>query len=194
MKAGLFGGTFNPVHNAHLILAEWICESLGLGAMFMTPTAQPPHKTANTDIIDIHHRINMLRIAISDNPLFKLAEFETDPSVKAYSIDTVRKFLNQYPEFTGKLFFIIGEDNFRLLSTWKEAEGLSRLCKITVARRSVDIPADIPENMEPPLFVDTPRIDISSTMVRDRIKADKTVGYIIPKNVENYIIEHGLYK
>jgi nicotinate-nucleotide adenylyltransferase len=194
LKAGLFGGTFNPVHNAHLILAEWICEYLGLNMIFMMPTAQPPHKTANTEIIDINHRINMLRIAISDNPLFKLAEFETDPSVTAYSIDTVRKFLNQYPEYDGNLFFVIGEDNFRLLSTWKEAEELSRLCKITVDRRSVDIQVDIPENMESPLFVDTPRIDISSTLVRDRIKDGKTVGYIIPKSVENYIKEHGLYK
>jgi len=194
VKVGLFGGTFNPIHNAHLIIAEWILDYLGLAAVYFTPTAYPPHKGENKDIIEISHRIEMVRRAIENNPDFKLADFESKTSATAYSIDTVREFLKQNRKTAGNLYFIIGEDNFRMLHTWKEAVELSRLSQIVVARRSIDLPENIPNGLTPPLFVDTPRIDISASMVRDRIRMGKPVTYLIPNTVEDYINSNNIYR
>jgi len=193
VKIGLFGGTFNPVHNAHLIIAAWIADALGLDCLYLMPTAQPPHRPDDAAIIDIRHRVAMVRLAIQDNPAFRVVDYESDPAVTTYSIDTVRRFLQQNPDARGSLYFIIGEDNFRLLATWKEAVELSRLCRITVASRGASSGENIPEGLVPPLFIGTPRIDISATMVRERLLSGKPVRYLIPEPVEAYIREHNLY-
>jgi len=194
VKVGLFGGTFNPVHTAHVILAEWIRDELKLNSIYFIPTALPPHKTSDQAIIDIELRKEMVRLAIQDNPHFKLAEYETDPGNVSYSIDTVRNFLKNHPLGRDDLFFIIGEDNLRILSTWKDPVELSRLCRIVVARRSVDIPVQIPKGIEQPILLQTPNIDISASEIRGRIREKRSIRYLVPEPVERFIREHKLYE
>ena len=193
MKTGLFGGTFNPIHTAHLIIAEWIREEVPLDEVFFIPTAHPPHRQHDTEIIDIRSRIGMVRCAIEGCPGFRLADYESDPAVTAYSVDTVRDFLGRNPELAGNLYFIIGEDNYRLLHTWKEAAELSRLCTLVVARRQTGEVQQKLENLQEPVFVDTPYIDISASMIRERIRAGRSIRYMVPEAVERYIQEHNLY-
>ncbi len=193
MKLGLFGGTYNPVHYAHLIVAEWIRDSLNLDAVYLMPTAIPPHRKFDNSIIDIHHRIEMVRLAVSDNPRLKLADYESNPELTAYSVDTVRDFINRNPDVEGGLFFIIGEDNYRSLHTWKEPGELSRLSRIVVARRSGKKENIVSEGIDQPLFLDTPLIDISASLVRDRIKQGRSVKYLVPDAVAKYIFDNGLF-
>ena len=194
MKVGLFGGTYNPIHTAHLIIAEWIRDFLDLDSMFLMPTAHPPHKRDETGIIGIEHRIKMVRLAVESEPGLNVADFESDPEATVYSIDTVRHFLHANPDAEGNLFFIIGEDNFRTLGSWKDPVGLSRLCTIVVARRSTGTADLPPEGIEGALIVDTPHIDISASMVRERVRTGRSIRYLVPAPVASYIEKHGLYK
>lgn len=193
VKVGLFGGTFNPIHTAHIIIAEWIRSELNLDTVYFMPTALPPHKCNDQSIVDIKMRKEMVRLAIQDNPHFQLAEYETDPRNVSYSVDTVRTFLKNNSLSSSELYFIIGEDNLHQLSTWKEPVGLSHLCRIVVARRPVDLPVAIPEGMAPLIHLKTPQIDISASEIRERIGNNQSIRYMVPESVERYIREHKLY-
>ena len=193
MKTGLFGGSFNPVHTAHLVIAEWIRNELNIETLYFVPTAKPPHKTSDNSIIDISLRREMVSLAIIDNPNFILADYESMTDKVSYSVDTVRRFLQEKSLDSNELYFIIGEDNLRALSTWKAPEELSRLCRIVVARRSLDTPLDLPQGMKPPCQLKTPILEISASGIRERIRMNQSIKYLVPEAVEKFIKEHNLY-
>jgi nicotinate-nucleotide adenylyltransferase len=203
VKVGLFGGSFNPIHYAHLIIAEWVRDALELDILYFLPTALPPHKKSNNSLINPEMRKKMVLLAIQDNPAFQLLDYETDSSHVSYSVDTVRRFLfenksasgGQDHSISGKnVYFIIGEDNFRTIAAWKEPVELSALCRIVVVRRNTTVSLKLPVDMERPISLETPLIDISASEIRMRIFHGKSIRYLVPESVRQFIEENGLYK
>lgn len=194
MRTGLFGGTFNPVHTAHLIIAEWIRSELDLDSIHFVPTANPPLKKTNPSIVDIALRKEMVRLAIKDNPHFYLTDYETDTDTISYSVDTVRRFIADHSVDRKDLYFIIGEDNLKILPEWKDAGEISRLCRIVVARRSSVTVLEVPDGIEQPLLLMTPKIELSASDIRRRISKNLSVRYMVPAAVGQFIRERKLYE
>ena len=195
MKTGLLGGTFNPIHIGHLIIAEWIRHELSLEKVFFIPTAVPPHKP-DSGIIDASHRFEMVKIALKDDPHFEVSDFEMI-NESSYSINTINYFLEKFNLSKKDLFFIIGEDNLAQLDMWRSPEKIINMCTLTVVPRNFD---EFKEKLdsENEIFKDIvlikfPKLDISSTIIRDRLKMGKSVKYLVPAEVEKYIINNGLY-
>ncbi|MFC1564508.1 nicotinate (nicotinamide) nucleotide adenylyltransferase [candidate division KSB1 bacterium] len=194
MKTGLFGGTFNPIHIAHLVIAEWVRSELDLDRIYFMPTAQSPMKVSDPSTGDMEHRIRMVELAIKGNDKFRLSDYESEPGKVYYSVDTVRRASEDLGLSKDRLFFIIGEDNFEIVPTkWKNPEKLASLCTIVVARRFGNRNKDNTASEFEHIFVDTPVIDISSSMIRERIRSGLSIRYLLPPDVEQYIIDNNLY-
>lgn len=194
MRTGVMGGTFNPVHNAHLIIAEMAREEYKLDRVIFITGGNPPHKDG---AIKPMHRFNMTHIAISGNYAFCEDDFEINRSEKSYSVNTFRYLTKKYPE--DELFFIIGEDSLEDLSVWYKPEELLSLCTLLVFPRksretllvSVEKMRGIfGKNIMP---LTAPVIEISSTVIRKRLQNGETVRYMLPDGVLDYIKEHNLY-
>lgn len=199
-RFGIVGGTFDPPHYAHLILAEHAREELDLERVLFVPAGIPPHKEYTR--LSVEHRLNMLQLAIEDNPVFAISRVDVDRPGPHYSIDMVNLLREQYPgvEFT----FIMGEDMFNDLPNWERAEGLftdGRL-KVAVMRRLGSmgvLRADAHEDTLPGLaltvtMLASPLIEISSTDLVRRIREGRSARYLLPDAVLMYIQEHNLYR
>ncbi len=194
-KIGLFGGTFNPIHNAHLIIAQWVLDHLKLDHIYFMPTALSPLKIKDRSVLEMSERIKMVEIAISDNWRFRLADYESEPGKVYYSVDTVRRVSSEMGLKREELYFIIGEDNFDIVPTqWKDSPELAALSTIVVARRFSGEQKKPDQGLLDHVFVDTPAIDISSSLIRERLANGLSIKYLVPENVEEYIIKNGLYK
>lgn len=199
-RLGILGGTFDPPHYAHLILAQHALEELGLSRVLFVPAGVPPHKTiTRTPVKD---RVAMLQLAIEDNPDFALSRVEIDRPGPHYTIDTVRIIQAQNPD--AELFFIMGGDTYRDLVNWDRPQEMFATCKLAVAvmRRpgfgSPDLRLDmhhnsIPELEKHALLLSSPLVEFSSTDIVDRLLARRSVRYMIPDPVLDYIAVHGLY-
>jgi len=192
MRLGLFGGTFDPIHMGHLILAETIRSDFPLDRIFFIPAAVPPHKQRRR-ISSSEARVEMLTLALEDHPYFDISMAELEIGGVCYTIDTVRHFLDQYNRDT--LYLIIGGDSLGDLLTWKKPYELLDLIQVLVVHRPGypldDIEQDIRKRIS---FISMPLIDISSTTLRERIKSDQSIRYRVPEKVEAYIREKGLYQ
>ena len=175
-KYGIFGGSFNPIHYGHLMICEYIKEEMGLDKVIFIPTGNPPHKDLELSAED---RYEMVRLAISPNPDFEISDIETTRVEKSYTVDTIRELKKIYKE--EKLYFLIGLDSLFQLKTWMKIGDLSQEIEFVVALR-------------PGYLVKTPLYEISSTDLRDRIREGKSLRYLIPKKVLDYIEESGFYK
>ncbi|MFC1513896.1 nicotinate (nicotinamide) nucleotide adenylyltransferase [candidate division KSB1 bacterium] len=193
MKIGLYGGTFNPIHNAHLIIAEIICDELDLDRMYFIPTAQPPHRKKDRSIISVKFRLDMVKLAIQDNKRFELSTIEADNDNVSYTVDTVKHFSEKFRLDRSGLFFVLGEDNLKILSKWKDPDRISELSTIVVAGRTSEDIKNIPEKIGSFLVPKTPIIRISASLIRKRLKESRSVKYLVPDSVEKYIIENNLY-
>lgn len=200
-RIGVFGGTFNPTHLGHLILAQDAMEAFELTKVLFVPCAQPPHKDASR-LAPAAHRAAMLAMAIAGNPDFEFCDVEIRRGGTNYSIDTVRHLQTIYPRH--ELFFIIGSDSLKELHLWKEIPELLGLCKfITLVRPGFaagksDIDAI---KLQPTLrsrlaqnIVTAHQIDISSSDIRHRAAEGMSIRYLVPNSVESYIAEHNLYR
>ncbi len=188
MKIGLFGGTFNPLHNGHLIIAEAAREYFSLDTVIFIPTCRPPHKNFNPEIPD-SKRLSLLVQAIIDNPFFRVSDFEFQNSVPSYAIDTVKYFKKEYPD--SSLLYIIGEDHIPVLKNWKNIETLQNEVLFIVAERGGIEPGE-----ETPYRIKkfpAPRIEISSTEIRKRCREGESIRYLVPDSVYKAIAEEGLY-
>ncbi len=194
MKIGLFGGTFNPVHSGHVLIAEWIRCELFLDTIYFIPTAVPPHRSDDSSIAAIAHRLEMVRRAVQDNPSFEVSEIESNPDIMSYTADTVQSFHETYSLSRENIFYIIGSDNCSQIAAWKYPEKLASLCRIAIARRSSFHVDAIPENLNNPVVVNTPLIEVSASDVRQRIANNKSVRYMVPAEVEKYMHTHNLYR
>lgn len=188
MNIGLFGGTFNPVHNGHLYIAEQAREQCKLDEVVFIPNNIPPHKKID-EIFTPHQRECMVQLAIMDNYNFKLDTREIDKGGVSYAVDTVKFMKLKKPEDT--LFFILGLDEYREFDTWKDYKIILQMCKLIIANRArtfsinIDPDDEIWESVEK--FIDDDTMDISSTQVRNNIELNKSIRYLVPDSVIEYI-------
>ncbi|MDK7377309.1 nicotinate-nucleotide adenylyltransferase [Peptoniphilus harei] len=197
-KYGIFGGSFNPIHYGHLMICEYIKEEMGLDKVIFIPTGNPPHKELELSAKD---RYEMVRLAISPNPDFEISDIETTRVKKSYTVDTIRELKKIYKE--EKLYFLIGLDSLFQLKTWMKIRDLSQEIEFVVAlrpgyldREEINKEIDfLRENFGTKInLIKTPLYEISSTDLRDRIREGKSLRYLIPKKVLDYIEESGFYK
>ncbi|MEE9558872.1 MAG: nicotinate-nucleotide adenylyltransferase [Candidatus Brocadiales bacterium] len=202
MRIGILGGTFNPVHIGHLIIAEEVYYRHGLSRVIFIPAGIPPHKGVE-NLTEAHHRYEMVKLATKDNDHFEVSDEEVAREGKSFTIDTV----DANPERYGKdsnLHLIVGMDTVNELPTWKDIKRLSTLCRIVVVNRPGNtlaildqlIPVMGKEKVEEikRIHVEIPPIGISSTDIRDRLNKGLHTRYIVPPEVRQYIEKHGLYK
>lgn len=201
-RVALFGGSFDPIHHGHLIIAQAICEQLGLDRVIFLPSADPPHKPKGL-AATIEHRMEMVRVAIAGHPRFDLDDFDARRAGPTYTLDTVRHFAAA-TDAPSQLCWIIGSDSLAELHTWHRAAELVDACDIVTAARRGSISPDI--ELQHPMFtpeqvarlrdnvLQTPHIDISSTDIRQRVADGQSIHYLVPNAVGHYIAEHELYR
>ncbi|MFQ6039699.1 MAG: nicotinate-nucleotide adenylyltransferase [Candidatus Poribacteria bacterium] len=192
MKIAIMGGTFNPIHYGHLISAEEVHDGLGFDFVIFVPSARPPHKD-NRDIIDPQHRYMMTVLATEDNPHFRVSRIELDRTGPSYAIETIRQFQTDYGG-KAEISWIIGADSLIEFTIWKDFDKLLDICHfIATTRPNYDLskaPANVYKRVE---FFEITAVDISSTEIRHRIREGRTIRYLVPKKVEEYIYQHNLY-
>ena len=192
MSTGLFGGTFDPIHTAHLIIGEQAVESLALDRLVFVPAARPPHKT-DDDITPLKHRLEMVRLAVAGNPRFEVSDVEAAREGRSYTIETIRFFRSRLGE-AEKLHFIMGADSLAQFLTWKDPEGLLTECSfVAVPRPGADTDEADPEVRSKVRILGTPSLEISSSDIRARARAGMSIRYLVPAAVEAYISEKNLY-
>ncbi|MFA5142841.1 MAG: nicotinate-nucleotide adenylyltransferase [Candidatus Omnitrophota bacterium] len=189
MRIGILGGTFNPIHIGHLILAEEALAKLKLDKVVFVPTYIPPHKNVDSSVKP-KDRLKMAELAIADNTSFEVSTFELDSRKRSYSVDTLRAFRSLYGE-TAQLFFITGSDLLKDLFSWKNVNEIFKMSKFIVANRPGYPVKDVPEDVE--TVVITP-IEVSSEDIRRRLKEGRSIRYLVPEKVRGYITKHNLYK
>lgn len=189
MRIGILGGTFNPIHIGHLVLAEEAKEKLNLEKVIFVPAYIPPHKKGE-EITEADDRLKMVNLAIRGNPSFEVSTFEIDSKNTSYSIQTLREFKKRYGEDT-KLFFITGADSLGELFSWKGLDEIFKLSQFIVANRPGYDVANLPKEVE--VVTITP-LEISSSQIRRKIKEHKSIRYLVPEAVREYITAKGLYK
>ena len=192
-KIGIFGGTFNPIHLGHLIVAEEIRERMQLDKILFIPSARPPHKDSSK-IINPIHRYKMTGLAIEDNPYFDISDIELKRAGKSYTIDTIRQLKNS---IYGKheLYLIIGGDSFLDINKWYKPEQIVRECHvIATTRPGFDVSLVTPYWRRVIQFVPVSDIAISATEIRNDVKSGVSIRYKVHPKVEEYIRNHNLYK
>jgi nicotinate-nucleotide adenylyltransferase len=196
MRLGLFGGTFDPIHLGHLIMAEQCREACRLDRVWFVVAGAPPHKRG--DRTPVSHRIEMARIAIAGHQGFEVSDLEASRPGPHYSVDTLEAVRQERPG--DELFFLIGADSLVDLPSWRDPAGIARLATIVVVNRpgmdEVD-PSFLPSfgpGTRDLLFVTIPSIGIASKDLRQRLAERRTIRYMVPRAVESYIEAQGLYR
>lgn len=185
-KIGIIGGTFNPPHVGHLIIAEQVADKLGLDKVYFMPNAKPPHIDTK-EAIDPIDRARMVQAAIAGNCHFDIELLEVQRGGKSYTYNTMLQLTIEHPNYD--YYFIIGGDEVAYLNTWYRIDDLLHLVKFVGVNR----PGQSRESAYPVLWVDVPNLAISSTDIRQRITQHKSVRYLVPDLVAAYIVENGLY-
>ena len=187
MKIGILGGTFNPIHIGHLILAEEAREKLGLDRIIFVPAYLPPHKD-NSDIAPAGMRLTMVRLSISGNKYFCVSSTEIKRDGRSFTIDTIKEFKKIYPQ--DELYFIIGSDLLKYLDEWKDLNEIIKMVKFIAATR----PGYPLERL--PSYISTLAIravDVSGFEIRRCVKENMSFRYLVPEAVHRYILKKKLY-
>jgi len=198
MNIGVMGGTFDPIHNGHLVVAEETRVRLNLAEILFVPAGQPWLKT-NRAILAAEHRMQMVRLAIAAKPYFKLSAVEIERTGPSYTVDTMAELQSQFGA-GNKLFFILGWDNLAELPQWHEPSRLITMCYLVAVPRPGYPPPDldsleaiIPGLTQRVTLFDNPQIDISASVIRDRVARGLSIRHLVPEPVERYIREQRLY-
>ena len=190
MKIGLFFGSFNPVHNGHLIIANYICETTDLDKVWLVVSPQNPFKEKQ-NLLNKYDRLHLIRLAIEDNGNLRASDIEFNLPIPSYTIDTLTHLKEKYPEHEFSL--IMGGDNLKSLHKWKNYELILKNHDIYVYKRS-----DATENPYPELVrvhcLDVPLLDISATFIREQIQQGHSMQYFLPDKVWEYVRNSNLYK
>ncbi len=189
MKAvGIFGGTFDPIHLGHLICAQSVYEKRELEKIIFIPCKISPHKR---DIISSEslHRLEMIKLAIDDIPYFDYSDFEISKEEISFSVDTLLHFKNKYDN----LELIMGEDNFLSLDTWRKPEEIIELSTIIVLQRNISAIPGKNKYSKSVVYLDSPNIDINATDIRERIKNNRPINFLVTEKVKQYIYSNHLY-
>ncbi len=212
MKTGIFGGTFNPIHFAHLRIAEEIRDTFRLERVIFVPAATPPHKPL-AENLSFESRLAMVEMAVKGNPFFSVSDIEGKRAGKSYSIDTLHQFRELRPK--DEFYFIMGSDSFAEFTSWKQYKSIFSCCNIVaITRPGVEIaglretlPVDIASDFcyyesekrfahksgySVYLMVGT-QLDISSTAIREMVKMGRSIKYLVPEPVEQFINEQRIY-
>ncbi len=194
MKVCLFGGTFDPPHNAHFIIAEAIRERLDLNKIVFIPAYRPPHKFEVTPVTPVEHRIAMLRLCIDDIPQFEYSDIEIKRGGVSYTIDTIMEMKQKHNLKTEELYLLIGSDSLADFKSWHRWEDVLDESKVIVARRPRFEKSDIdPDLIGRVTFLDLPRMEISSTEIRERFHSDRMTRFYVPAVVSDYIKKNNFY-
>ncbi len=200
MRLGVFGGTFDPVHIGHLIVAEQCREQGGLDQVWFIPAARPPHKQ-DRPLTPFGTRAEMLALALAGHPAFRVDELERDRPGPSYTVDTLEELHRREP--AAALALILGSDSLADLPTWKDPARVARLAELLVVARpghplpSWDALCDrlgLARGTVPGRFVHAPLVDIASQDLRRRAAEGRSLRYLVPRAVECYIETHGLYR
>lgn len=195
IRIGLMGGTFDPIHIGHMVTAEYAREEFKLDKVIFIPSCNPPHKRVRK-VTEAEKRMEMVQLATITNFSFSISDVEIKRGGWSYTYDTVCYFRELYGE-KAKLYFITGADAIMEILNWKNVDGLIKSCEFIAATRPgyyLDIVKVLPrEYWERIHFMEIPALSISSTDIRSRVHAGKTVKYLLPESVETYIKKNGLY-
>ena len=196
-ELGILGGTFNPPHVGHLVMAQEALDQLGLDRVLLMPVARPPHKEAPADPgADV--RLELCRLATAGAPHVEVSDLEIERGGASYTVDTLRALHERAPEHA--LTFIVGGDMADSLPSWREPEAVLELARLAVAERDGLRREDIAERLEPlhsgdrVAFFDMPRIDLSSSAIRERVAAGRPIRYLVPDPVIEAIRSRRLYR
>jgi nicotinate-nucleotide adenylyltransferase len=201
-SVGIMGGTFDPIHYGHLVIAEGARVQYHLEEIIFVPSGTPPHKTGR-GITNPEHRFQMTQLAVKDNPYFSVSRLEIDRPGPSYAVDTIRALRGIYSERT-RLYFITGADAILEILSWKDVGSLISMCHLVAATRPgyslsglEDIVGKI-RNLHHRDFsvhtMEVPALMISSTDIRNRVLNGRPIKYLLPDAVEKYIYEHNLYR
>ncbi len=207
MRIGLMGGTFNPVHLGHLRAAEEVREKFKLNIIYFVPCNEPPHKS-NIDLIDANIRLQMLKLAIKGTDAFRCSDIEIRRGGKSYSIDTIRHFLERGIKGS-QIYFILGNDSFAEIKTWKNYKELIESCNFIIIKRpgygefslKKQLPLDLfkilsynkkikcyeTRSKKRIFLTEIKGLEVSSSMIRELIRRGKSIRYLVPEDVFNYI-------
>lgn len=185
-KVGILGGTFDPPHHGHLLIANEVLSALDLDEVWFMPNQEPPHKKKSVSISN-RDRLNMLELAIQGNSQFKIQKIELERKGPSYTVDTMEMIKSQYKD--DQFFFIIGADMIEYLPKWYKVDELVALVQFV----GVERPEYNHDTIYPVLYVDVPAMEVSSSMIRERLKEGKSVRYLIPDSIIHYIEENHLY-
>ena len=193
MKICLFGGTFDPPHLGHLLIAQTVCEVENFDKIVFIPAFKPPNKSMK-NITPVKLRLEMLESAVLDNPRFEISQIEIQRGGTSYSLDTINQFKTEYQLTKDNLFFLIGSDTLAKFDLWKEPKIIINECSVLVAARPGFEPSNIPNwilhNIQ---FANIPRFEISSSNIRQRWKENKTIRYMVTLSVWEIINKYNLY-
>jgi nicotinate-nucleotide adenylyltransferase len=198
MRLGILGGTFDPIHIGHLILAEEAWYQLGLEKVLFVPAADPPHKRGRR-LSPVDHRVQMIDLAIADNSRFELSRIDVDRPGPHYTIDMVRLLLEQFGYGTD-LYFLMGLDSLADLPNWHKPEELVELCNLVALSRPDSgfdwdaLEQKLPDVRWRVIFLPMPELQISSTVLQQRVRQGRPLRYQVLPQVEAYIRQHNLYQ
>lgn len=185
-RIGILGGTFDPPHIGHLLIANEVLASLNLEEIWFMPNREPPHKEKPGFLSD-EERVKLIELAIADHPRFRLETIELERPGPSYTYDTITLLKKRHPDVD--FYFIIGADMIEYLPKWHKISDLVSMIKFVGVGRP-DFVADSPF---PIIYVDVPEFAVSSSMIRQRVKEGKTIRYLVPESVRKYIEEKKLY-
>jgi nicotinate-nucleotide adenylyltransferase len=196
VRVGILGGTFNPPHIGHLVCAQEAYRELELDRVLLIPARIPPHKPVEHEP-GAHHRLELCRVAVADDDRFEVSELELRRDGPSYTVDTLKELNTEAPN--NELFLIVGGDIAAGLPRWREPERVLELATLSVARRrgtarsSIDTALGQLRGGDRARFFQMPRIGVSSTMVRRRVRSGQPIRYLVPDAVAAYIERHRLY-
>ncbi len=198
MAIGVFGGTFDPIHNGHLAVAEEVRARLNLAETLFVPAGRPRLKLASP-IATVEHRIQMVRLALVGKPYFKLSTVEEERAGPSFTVDTIADLQSQRGA-GDELFFILGWDSLIDVPQWQEPSRLIGMCRLVAVPRPgypahalQALEAVIPRLSQRTILLDKPEIDISATVIRERVAHSLSIEHLVPEPVERYIRKQGLY-
>jgi nicotinate-nucleotide adenylyltransferase len=189
------GGTFDPIHMGHLVIAEEAREALALDRMLFVPAGVPPHKAA-AEVSPVEHRVAMVEAAIAGNAAFELSRIEVDRAGPSFTVDTVEALATD-----GDVTLILSAETFRELPTWHEPDRLFAAARVAVVPREgypapdpAWLAATFPGRDDRVIYLEAPHLGLSSTAIRARVAAGRTIRYVVPDVVGAYIAQHRLYR
>jgi len=190
-KVCLFGGTFDPPHIGHLLVAQTVAEAEEFEKIIFILANRPPLKS---DFSKVNHRLSMLKMAVAGNPKFDISEIDIDRGGISFTIDTIKAYKKLGKLNSNEIYYLIGSDSLMTFHKWEEAKDILKECQILVAIRPGFKPSSVPSWVLKQIqFANIPRFEISSTTIRNRWAEDKTIRYMVTQPVWEYVNAHNLY-